>query len=288
MKKTVIVIGGPTASGKSRFALEYAQKNQGIIINGDSQQIYKDLPILTDRPLPSPIPHALYGILSHTQSCNATQWCQLARQEIDEAFQRDQVPIIVGGTGFYLKALTEGLSPIPSIPSCEKQKWNERHANIQTVDLWHALCQKDPQTAARLHPQDRQRLGRALLVLEYTQVPLSLWHQKPAEPCPYFFEKYLLWPQKDKLEEAIIKRFDHMWENGVVEEVRDFCQKPFANQSVLQKVLGFQILTDFLKGELSKDQAKQKYQIATRQYAKRQFTWFAHQWPVEARMPPPF
>lgn len=283
---TVEVFAGPTAGGKSALALEMAQRNDGIIINADSLQIFNALPLLTAQPSTTDqtaIPHRLYGLLDPGDACSAIIWREFALTEIRTALREGRTPILVGGTGFYLKALIEGLSPIPEIPEAVRVLSEELLDRIGLVDFYAALREKDPETAARLDPQNRQRLIRAWEVLTHTGQGLSAWHRLPrVEPDPGLtFSVHLVMPLRAELYDRCDRRFLAMIEAGAVEEVRAFDDLLLSGKvpldAAVTHALGFQPLQQHVRGEIDLETAIFLAQNETRHYAKRQSTWFRHQ-----------
>jgi tRNA dimethylallyltransferase len=281
--KKVWVIGGPTASGKSSHAMTWAQKQSGWIINADSQQLYEGLPILTDQPTladQQSIPHALYGVLPYDHPrCNAVAWRKRACEYIDQALDGGHAPIVVGGTGLYLKALTEGFSPIPDIPSAESYAIEEQWKDAPLEDLKKKLYEIDAPCV--LHLKDRQRMIRALTVFLSTGHPLSYWHNKPPVILDYVFEKIVLLPGADETRNRIQQRFDRMISSSVLEEAAHFMQRPQVRQSPLMHALGLEELAAYMRGEIPLEMCRDLYVQKVHQYAKRQRTWFRHQWGID-------
>ncbi|HQS84513.1 MAG: tRNA (adenosine(37)-N6)-dimethylallyltransferase MiaA [Alphaproteobacteria bacterium 16-39-46] len=282
-KNTVFVIAGPTASGKSQFALDLATSLGGIIINGDSLQLYRELPILTAHPGAldlKKIPHKLYGTLDLETRTTAPLWAELAHAEIQKAQKKGKIPIIVGGTGFYLKVLMEGLNDIPKIPPEIREKGRLLLQEKGLSFLWEDLKTKDPESLLSLSPNDTQRLLRAWEIYEFTKTPLSLWQKKdvlPETQKNLSFFKILLKPPRDKLCNAIEHRTAGMIENGALTEVKNILTQDLPAFHPLRKAVGVTELQAYLEGDLSLEEALLKMSIKTRQYAKRQTTWFAHQ-----------
>lgn len=275
----VIVVGGPTASGKSAYAYQLAQTHNGVILNGDSLQVYHGLEILTAQPSledQRAIPHRLYGILDPSESCSAGRWLSLVLVEIQTAHKKGQLPIVVGGTGFYLKALLEGLSVLPSIdPQIRKDLQNRDN-------LYADLERVDPDLARRLNPHDIQRIMRGLEVFYGTGKLLSFWQsQKPAPPS-YDFEKILFMCPKEELNRRLEARLDHMLNKGVLEEISRLISHPLFVSA--GKAIGFKEFSQFLEGRCSLEEAKMLTLFHTRQYAKRQRTWFRHQFAEGAKI----
>lgn len=282
----VRIIAGPTASGKSALALEIAADNNGIIINADSLQIYDALPVLTAQPSSTDkfnIPHRLYALLPPDQQCSAMSWRQMALTEIRAALNENKTPIIVGGTGFYIKALTEGLSPIPDVPDEIRLLSEDILDRIGIKAFYETLQEKDPETAAKLDPQNRQRLVRAWEVLAHTGKGLAYWHTLPRveADADLIFDVTLVMPLRGSLYERCDARFLQMIEAGAVDEVRNFDDLMMAGKipvdSPATKALGFKALQDHVRGEMPLETAIMLGQTETRHYAKRQSTWFRHQ-----------
>ncbi|MEI8393805.1 MAG: tRNA (adenosine(37)-N6)-dimethylallyltransferase MiaA [Rhodospirillaceae bacterium] len=279
---TVIVIGGPTASGKSGLALDLALHHGGTVINADSMQVYRELSILTARPGPESLaaaPHRLYGVLSGTEPCSAARWRSLALDEITAARNSGRLPIVVGGTGLYLRALIDGLSAIPDTPPEIREAIRARLNTIGAEALHDELAIRDPQTAARLKPGDSQRIARALEVLEATGQSLTDWQRNhPATPPPGLtFTVIVLDPPRAELYAACNRRFHAMIKAGAPEEVRALERLGLSEDRPVMKALGVPELRRHLTGALTLDEAQEQASRSTRHYAKRQVTWFKHQ-----------
>lgn len=282
----VRVVAGPTASGKSALALDLAQREQGVIINADSLQIYNSLPILTATPSAAEqdlAPHSLYGVLKPNQSITAMDWAKLAQQEISKAFAAGKKPIIVGGTGFYLKTLMEGLSPIPQISPAVRVLAQDLFDKIGLVEFFAELQRADPIIAAKIDRHNPQRLVRAMEVFMGTGKPLSYWQELPPIPVDpdLKFDIQLIMPERDDLYRRCDRRFDMMIKNGALEEVRAFDEDIMAGKveidAALTHALGFKPLQDYLRGNIDLESAIYLAKSETRHYAKRQTTWFRHQ-----------
>lgn len=272
----VYIVAGPTASGKSAFAYQLAQEKKGTILNGDSLQVYAGLEILTDQPswtAQRAIPHRLYGFLDPTQSYSAGMWLSHVLQEIETSHQEGLLPIVVGGTGFYLKALMEGITPVPSIDPRIRQELQERNCTQEA--LYHELQAVDTILAARIHPHDHQRTLRGLEVFYGTGESLSEWQTKKQAPSPHEFETTLLMPSKENLRAKITNRIEEMLVKGVLEEIAAVL--PLSPAPTAMKAIGLREFGAFLQGQCSLEHAKEQTFIHTCQYAKRQRTWFRHQ-----------
>ena len=277
----VIVVTGPTASGKSGLALAIAEAFDGTVINADSMQVYRELEILTARPDAEALaraPHRLYGVIPGAESCSAGRWRALALKEIDAALEKDRLPIVVGGTGLYLKALAEGLAALPSISAEVRERARARHALLGGAAFHAELALRDPATAARLHAADSQRLIRAWEVLEATGRSLTDWQaETEAAPASYRFASFVLLPPRPALYAACDRRFEAMLAAGALDEVRALLALDLDPALPVMKALGVAELADHLRGTLSLEAAVDKAQQATRRYAKRQVTWLRTQ-----------
>lgn len=284
--KTIHVICGPTASGKSGLALDMAAEKNGVIINADSMQVYDGLPTLTAQPSEedkASIPHRLYGARHPNEACSAGNWREMAQPVIVEALDSGQTPIVVGGSGLYVKALIEGLSPIPDIPDEIRNAANQKQAALGNPAFHAELEKRDPVMAQRFHPYHTARLIRAWEVLEATGKSLAEWQDIPSIPPPedWVFEITIAAPARDILYERCNTRFVAMTESGALDEVKDHTKQ--VENGVIQpgvplnKALGLKPLQAYLKGDISKNEAVEQGQNETRQYAKRQVTWFRHQ-----------
>jgi len=289
--RRAVVIGGPTASGKSALALAIARSCNGVVINADSMQVYRDLPVLSAQPGAAEraaVPHRLFGFLPVTDSCSAAGWAEMARTEIERAGAAGQLPVVVGGTGLYLKALIEGLAPIPPIAAELRAAGRRRLADIGKAAFHQEFGLRDPQMAARIRPGDGQRLLRAWEVLEATGQSLAAWQARPA-PCPWpadmRFIKLVMQPERAALYQACDARFAAMVERGALEEAARLAALPSDPALPALKTLGLRELIGHVRGEATLAQAIAAAQQATRRYAKRQLTWFRHQLP-EARAIP--
>ena len=272
-----ILIAGPTASGKSGLALAIAQTFDGVVINADSMQVYSDLRILTARPDDEALaaaPHRLYGTLSGAELCSVGRWRRMALDEMAAARQAGRLPVVVGGTGLYLKALESGLSPMPTVSPAVRDRVRRFHRRFGNEALRQRLAVGDPVSYERLPPGDSQRLLRAVEVLESSGRPLSAWQQEsPAEPAPYRLLTVSLMPDRERLYTAIDRRFLSMLEQGALDEVAALLRKGYPTDRPIMKALGVPELTAHLKGSLLLDTAISAAQKASRRYAKRQMTW---------------
>ncbi|MEX2616807.1 MAG: tRNA (adenosine(37)-N6)-dimethylallyltransferase MiaA [Alphaproteobacteria bacterium] len=286
----VLIVAGPTASGKSALALAVAREFDGVVINADSMQVYRELRILTARPDPKAearVPHRLYGVLSVRDTCSAARWRDMAVAEITSAHNAGRLPVICGGTGLYLRALTGGLSPIPEIPDPVRKSIRGRFARDGLRSSFAALEAVDPVTAARLSRGDSQRITRALEVYEATGRPLSEWQAIPAAgpPPELRFATILLQPPRAELYAACDARLEAMIAEGVLAEVAALRRSEIDPALPAMKALGVPDFLRHLAGEITLDEAIAAAQQATRRYAKRQSTWFANQIIAEVSFP---
>lgn len=277
-RPTAILIAGPTASGKSRLALALAERHRGVVINADSMQVYADLAILTARPSPEEearVPHALYGHVGGDEAYSAGRFLADAARAIDEARETGRLPIFVGGTGLYFKALTEGLAPVPPIPSAIRQHWRAEAARIGAAGLFAHLAASDPETASKLKATDTQRLTRALEVLEATGVGLSVWQRRRGEPLIDIARAVCLLaaPDRDALYRHADARFEEMLRAGALAEAAALIGKSYDAELPVLHALGVRPLARHLAGEIGLDAATGLAKIETRQYIKRQLSW---------------
>jgi tRNA dimethylallyltransferase len=278
----IILIAGPTASGKSALALALAEKLGGAIVNADSMQVYHDLRIITARPTPEEerrVPHRLYGHVDAAENFSVGRWCTEAADALAEAKREGRAAIVVGGTGLYFNALTRGLAAVPPIPAQIRDEVRARLASDGVAALHAELTRRDPAAAARLMPGDRARVTRALEVVLATGRSLLLWHDEnmPAGVNAARAAKIFLMPERDALLRRIDARFDAMMAAGAMEEVRALAARQLEPNLPAMKAHGVPWLTRHLKGELSLADAVEGGKRDTRQYTKRQATWFRNQ-----------
>ena len=288
-KPAAIIIAGPTASGKSALALALAQAYDGVVINADSIQVYEDLPVLSAQPSPQDqrkVPHKLYGIISGKGFCTAGLWCEQAAQSLKTCSEEKKVPILVGGTGLYLKALTEGLSPIPKISQEIRDKTLQHCHEVGLEQMHQEIAVFDGETSCRLSPHDRQRVMRAWEVYHGTGYPLSYWQKKTKVPYinTYDFITVCLDPPRDVLVERADKRLDQMMAQGALEEVQKLLSQNISRTSSVFKALGAREFARYLSGQCSFDEALLETKKATFSYIKRQQTWFRYQMQTPHRL----
>ena len=277
-----VLIAGPTASGKSALALELAQKTGGVIINADSMQVYRDLRVITARPTPeeeAKVPHRLYGHVDAAVNFSAGHWVADAAAVLAEVRTQNRLPIFVGGSGLYFKALTRGLSAVPPIPPAIREGVRARLERDGVEALHAELRQRDPASAERLKPRDRTRIARALEVVEATGRSLTDWHREGLPPLLPQSRALFLVPDRDQLYARIDARFDAMLNAGALEEVAALAARHLDPLLPAMKAHGVPALLGHLRGETTLAEAAAIGRANTRHYAKRQFTWFRHQLP---------
>jgi tRNA dimethylallyltransferase len=286
-----LLIAGPTASGKSALAVALAEALDGVVINTDSMQVYRDLRVLTARPTPEDearVPHRLYGHRDAAQNCSAGVWVADAAAALAEVRQARRLPIFTGGTGLYFKALTRGLSAVPPTPPELREAVRARLVRDGVAALHAELARRDPVTAARLTRRDQSRIARALEVVEATGRSLTDWHAEGLPPLlpPARVRAFFLAPDRPTLYARIDRRFETMLAEGALDEVAQLAARRLDPLLPAMKAHGVPALIRHLAGELSLEEAAAAGQADTRRYAKRQFTWFRHQLPEFAWVPP--
>lgn len=277
-----VLIAGPTASGKSALALDLAVRLGGTVINCDSMQVYRDLRVLTARPTPAEearAPHRLYGHADAAVNHSAGMWVTDATAALAEARAAGRLPIFVGGTGLYFKALTRGLSAVPEIPPAIREAVRARLERDGPEALYRELARHDGAMAERLKPRDRVRIARALEVVEATGRSLADWHREGLPPLlpPGETVAVFLAPERGALYARIDARFEAMMEEGALAEVAALMARDLDPLLPAMKAHGVPALMRFLRGEITRAEATTIGQTDTRHYAKRQFTWFRHQ-----------
>jgi len=276
----VALIAGPTASGKTALALHLARAGNFVIINADSAQVYVDLPILSAQPTPaeqSMVPHRLFGYLDGNTPCSAASWAANARAEIELAHKAGATPILVGGSGLYIRTLIEGIAPIPEVDPALR-------ASIRAMpvdEAYAALQRRDPIVAASLFPADVSRITRALEVVEATGRSISDWRSEKSGGISDAVDlrPLLLLPPREWLYARCDARFETMIANGAVDEVQALLARQLSPDAPVMRAIGVPEITDVLRGRMPLEEAVALGKIATRQYAKRQFTWFRNQAP---------
>jgi len=285
-----ILLAGPTASGKSRLAMELAERHRGVIVNADSMQVYAGLRILTARPdaaEEAALPHRLYGFVPPSERFSVGAWLAAVTAVLAEIREAGQVAVIVGGTGLYFRALTEGLAGVPEIPAEIRQGWAGQAAGMTTPDLHRLLAARHSGEALRIRPTDRSRILRALEVIDATGRPLPEWHQSmvPAPLIdPAHARRIVLDLPRDELYRRINGRFDAMVAEGALAEAARVGALGLNPDLPAMKAIGLRPLLDHLAGRISLDAAILAGKLETRHYAKRQMTWFRNQMPDWARV----
>jgi tRNA dimethylallyltransferase len=276
------LIAGPTASGKSALAMALAERTGGIIVNADSAQVYRDLRVVTARPTPEEegrIPHRLYGTRDGAQSYSAADWASDARAAIREAHDVGRLPILVGGTGLYIRTLLDGIAPVPDIDP-------EVRTGVRALpvaDAYETLQVEDPGAAERLRPNDMARVARALEVIRSTGRPLAEWQQARAGGIDEQVDlrPLLLLPPRDWLYARCNERFEKMFSDQGIAEVCSLLARNLDPALPVMRAIGVREIAAFVRGEMDQDEALASGRQTTRRYAKRQYTWFAHQPPAD-------
>ena len=282
--KRAVLIAGATASGKSALALALAEQLNGSIVNADSMQVYRDLRVITARPAAEEearAPHLLYGHVDAAENYSVGRWCVDARAALAAVERAGRLPIVVGGTGLYFKALTQGLAAVPPIPADIRSAVRDRLKGEGIAPLYAELSDRDPATARRLGPGDRARVTRALEVVLATGRSLSDWHREGMAPAldADGAVKIFLDADRAELYRRIDARFDAMLECGALDEVRALSRRGLDAALPAMKAHGVPWLIRSLKGEIDLATAAEEGKRDTRRYTKRQATWFRHQLP---------
>ena len=277
LKSKIILIAGPTASGKSEFAIKIAKKINGEIINADSMQVYKQLKILTARPTQKSqkqIKHHLYGFQNVAKKFSTGAWLKLAIKKIKEIRKKNKVPILVGGTGLYFKVLTDGLVKIPNIPLKIRNETRSMQKKIGQDSFYEKLIKLDSLASNKIDPNDVHRSIRAYEIKKYTKISMYKWFKKTKQ---FFnkdiFLKFYIDFSREKLIKRINSRVEKMIKNGAVKEVERFNKLKIMKENSANKVIGIQEISKYLNGQIDLLETKKQIIIKTRQYAKRQTTW---------------
>jgi len=278
----LVVIAGPTASGKSALALALAQQSGGVIVNADSAQVYRDLPILSAAPIEEEraiAEHRLYGVLDGALPCSAADWAAMARREIADVHSSGRLPILVGGTGLYLRSLIDGIAPVPPIDPAIRRSVREAAVETNRAELERL----DPQAAARLNPSDRARIARALEVVLSSGRTIGEWHKRREGGIGAEVElrPLILLPPRDWLQARCDARFAAMVDQGAVGEVEALLARGLDPRLPVMRAIGVREIAAHLDGSATLAKTIAAGQLATRQYAKRQYTWFANQPPPD-------
>lgn len=285
--RPVWLIAGPTASGKSDCGLQVAKalgkrQETGVIINADSMQVYADIPVLSAAPTKIEMKHCehrLYGAWDGAEACSAAQWAARAKAEIEALHEEGKTPILVGGTGMYLKVLLEGIAPIPKIDPLVR----EQVRMMETADAYTALQLEDPLRADVLEPGDSQRIARALEVKRSTGVALADWQQAKSGGIAedITLNPIMLMPERQWVYDRCDTRFAQMLENGAIEEVEALLARDLSPDLPVMRAIGVPEIAQLVRGEITREEAIEAGGQSTRQYAKRQFTWLRNQCPPE-------
>ena len=277
MSKKIILLAGPTASGKSKLAISLAKKLNGEIINADSMQLFKEFRILSSRPSLSDtkeIKHHLYGVISVKKYFSAGDWLKEARKKVDFCLKRKKIPIIVGGTGLYFSTITRGISKIPDIDLKTRNKVRSIHKKLGFKKFYNLLIKLDPKTKGRILPTDSQRVQRAYEVKLKTKKSLFDWFANTkSDFLDFEIKKIFIDIPRDKLLKKIYKRTESMIKKKCFNEVRKFNKLKIKKSLSANKLIGIQEINEFLSGSISLQRCKELINIKTRQYAKRQNTW---------------
>ena len=276
-EKKIILLAGPTASGKSKLATKLAQHFNGEIINADSMQIYKEISILTSKPNEKDtkiVKHHLYGFRSVKKKFSTGHWLQIVIKKIEEQWKSGRTPIIVGGTGLYFKALTDGLVKIPNISNKVRSQTRKLHKQIGQKKFFIQLIKLDPLAKKFILPSDTQRSMRAYEVKKFTNKSLfEFTKETKANFDNNIFKKLFINIPRELLHKKIEKRVEKMFTDGAVNEVKKFCKIKINKELPSNKIIGIKEIKDFLRCKITLDRAKELITQKTRQYAKRQFTW---------------
>jgi tRNA dimethylallyltransferase len=275
------LIAGPTASGKSALALALAERTNGTIINADASQVYADLAVLSARPSPDEMaraPHRLFGTIDGAEACSAARWADEAKREIAAAREVGRLPILVGGTGLYIRTLLDGIAPVPEIAADIRAAVRE----MAVSDAYAALKREDPAAAARLAPADSARVARALEVMRSTGRSILDWRAEKQGGIggQVRLAPLLLLPPREWLVARCDARFEAMLEQGAVKEVEALTARNLPPELPVMRAIGVSEIAQWLAGDIDREEMIEQAQIATRQYAKRQYTWFSRQPPT--------
>ena len=277
MSKKIILIAGPTASGKSKIAIEIAKKIKGEIINADSMQVYKEFSVLSSRPSKidlKKVKHHLYGFQSAKKHFSTGVWLKLVRKKINQCLKNKKIPIIVGGTGLYFEAITKGMSKIPNIDFKLRDKIRELQKKLGQKKFYEKLLKLDPLIENKIEPYDAQRSIRAYEVKKFTKKSIFEWYKlTKSEFKQFHIFKIFIDTPREKLLKNILSRVEQMFEKNCIKEVKFFLGLNIDPTLSVNKIIGVREIKDYLSGILNLQQVKELINIKTRQYAKRQVTW---------------
>ena len=277
IKSKIVLISGPTASGKSKFAINLAKKINGEIINADSMQVYKQLNILTARPNKNDlkqIRHHLYGFINVKKNFSTGEWLKLSKKKIKEIRKKKKIPIVVGGTGLYFKALTDGFVQLPTVPLKTRNKIRKLQNKLGQDKFFSKLQKMDPLVKNKIEKNDSQRSIRAYEIKYFTKKSLFQWFQNTKKNFldKDFIKIYINYPRQELINKATI-RVNKMIKNGAIAEVRKFNRLKIKKQNSANKVIGVEEITKYLNNKCDLREAKDLISVKTRQYIKRQLTW---------------
>ena len=277
------MIAGPTTSGKTQFAIDLAKKYKGIIINGDSQQIYKGLSVLSSQPNKidlKKVPHKLFNFLKFYKNFSVEKWFLLTKKEIIKTIKKNKTPIIVGGTGMYLKALINGLDIFPKVPLSIRKKGINLMSSLGPKKFYNNLKKENPTCIYNINPNDKQRLIRSWEIFKVTRNSIYELRKKNKKKMinGYLFLKILIFPSKKKIYSNCEKRWNNMLNLGAINEVKKIMiEEKVSKKRNFLKTIGFKELKNYLEKKSNLEEASQKSIKSTKNYAKRQYTWFKHQ-----------
>ncbi|MBY9062210.1 tRNA (adenosine(37)-N6)-dimethylallyltransferase MiaA [Sphingomonas yunnanensis] len=284
-KPRVALIAGPTASGKSALAIELAERTGGVVINADASQVYRDLRLLSARPSEADearVPHRLFGYVDGAEACSAARWAEDARAAIAAAHAAGRLPVLVGGTGLYLRTLLDGIAPVPEIDPAVRAAVR----SLPVTDAHAALAREDAAAAARLAPGDTARVARALEVVRSTGRPLTDWQGEliGGIGATVGLSALVLLPERETLMARCDTRLEAMFAGGAIDEVAALLARDdVPDDAPVRRAIGVPEIAAYLAGAITQDAALARAQRATRRYAKRQYTWFRHQPPADWR-----
>ena len=281
-KPPLALIAGPTASGKSALALALAERSGGVVVNADSAQVYRDLRVVSARPSveeEARAPHRLFGYRDGAHPCSAADWAADAREAIAEAQAADRLPIVAGGTGLYLRTLLDGIAPVPDIDPAIR----DQVRGLPRDGAYSSLKREDPDAAARLRPSDTSRIARALEVVRSTGKPLAAWQDDRTGGIgdQVALRPLILLPPREWLNDRSDRRFAEMMRPEGIAEVQALHARNLPPSLPVMRAIGVPEIAAFIRGEISREEALAAGRLATRRYAKRQYTWFRHQPPAE-------
>jgi len=278
--KKILIIGGPTASGKTEISFRIAKEINGEIISSDSRQFYKEINIGTDKPpiwMRNQIPHHFIDFLSLKEQFDVYEYKNLVYEKIKEIMLRGKTPIIVGGSGFYIRVLIKGLFPLPSELKEKQKEIRKKIENEKTEKLYEKLKEIDPIISEKIHPNDRYRIIRAIEIYQLTGKNMSFWQrQKPEKILNEFGEilYFILIRERNLINERIEKRVEKMFESGWIDEVKKLREESFEEDLKFKAPIGYKEIIDYLNGKYSLEETKRIIVKKTKEYARKQIIWF--------------